>query len=327
MTALLRNEMLKIWKKKRFLVIVFILLVLIPIFTYAQLKSAKQIEERLGTDDWRVSAELRIKEMSNRLGSPRITDEWRQSLKVEIQRLQYHVDHNINPNAPNGVTFTREFLANSISFFLPLLLLVIVSDLVSSEHAMGTIKLLVTRPVRRWQVLTSKYLALLLYSSLIVAVTCALSYLISGAVFGYHGWNVPMLTGFAVQGDVVNLDTVRLTEQWRFVLMEAGLAWFSCLVVGCIAMMVSVLIRSTAAGMGVMVATLIAGTILTAMASSWESAKYFFMVNLQTVGYLLGDLPPIPGMTLSFSITVLTVWALAATVISYTVFTKKDIFN
>ena len=107
--------------------------------------------------------------------------------------------------------------------------------------------------------------------------------------------------------------------------MEYGLAWYACLAVACISFMVSVLIRSTAAGMGIMVAALIAGTILTNMVSSWESAKYFFMVNLNLTDYLSGTLPPIQGMNLTFSMITLGVWSLLALLISYSVFIRRDV--
>ena len=45
---LIQNETLKIWKKKRFFVIVLVLLILIPIFTYAQLRIA-ETNKILGT--------------------------------------------------------------------------------------------------------------------------------------------------------------------------------------------------------------------------------------------------------------------------------------
>ena len=90
--------------------------------------------------------------------------------------------------------------------------------------------------------------------------------------------------------------------------------------------MLSVLIRSTAAGMGVMLAALISGSILSSMVSSWESAKYLFMVNLNLTGYLSGVAPPIEGMTLLFSITVLTIWWLIALFVSFLVFTRQDVY-
>lgn len=90
--------------------------------------------------------------------------------------------------------------------------------------------------------------------------------------------------------------------------------------------MLSVLIRSTAAGMGVMLAALISGAILNNMVSSWESAKYFFMVNLRLTDYMKGTAPPIEGMNLSFSMMVLFTWWAAALVVSFVVFTKKDVY-
>ena len=62
------------------------------------------------------------------------------------------------------------------------------------------------------------------------------------------------------------------------------------------------------------------------MVSSWESAKYFFMVNLKLTDYLNGIAPPIDGMTLLFSLIVLLVWWAAALFVSFFVFTKKDVY-
>lgn len=105
--------------------------------------------------------------------------------------------------------------------------------------------------------------------------------------------------------------------------MDFGLVWFVALVVGTLSFMLSVLIRSTAAGMGVMLAALISGAILSNMVSSWQSAKYFFMVNLRLTDYMTGNAPPIEGMTLSFSMMVLFIWWALALIVSFTVFTKK----
>lgn len=326
MLPLARNEVLKIWKKKRFFVILMILMILIPIFTYAQLKVSLNVQEQIGKD-WRINLQQQINDMSNRMSSPRIQEEWRRSISVQVQVLQYYLDHDMNPSSPNAVTFSREFLANSLSLFLPLIVLVIASDIVSSERALGTIKILLTRPVRRWKVLTSKLIALMMYVSLSVLALVTLSYLISGIAFGYGGWNMPILTGFEVVGMDVNTSYVYAIEQWKYMLMAMGLAWFSCMVIACIAFMISVLVRSTAAGMGIMLAALIAGLILSAMASSWESAKYFFMLNIETIRYLSGGLPPIEGMSLIFSLSVLGVWALISIIISYLTFTKQDILN
>ncbi|WP_026074617.1 ABC transporter permease [Brevibacillus massiliensis] len=327
MLQLVQNETMKILRRRRFLVVALILLILIPIFTYAQYKAVLTAQERLGTTDWRTLLQQRIVDNQNRLSSSRMPEEWRQWLSVQIKQQQYYLDHDINPDAPGGPAFARSFMDQAVALFLPMTTVVLAVDLVSAEHSEGTIKLLLTRPVRRWKVLTSKYIALLLFASLSVVLSLVLAYLISGVVFGYAGWNMPVLTGFRAAGENLDTSGVFMLPLWKYMFMQYGLGWYVCVVVGTITLMVSVLVRSAAAGMGIMMAALISGSILTQMASTWESAKYLFVVNLGLTDYLSGSLPPIKGMTLPFSLAVLGVWGLAALIVAYAVFTKRDVVS
>ncbi|GAB6990215.1 ABC transporter permease [Paenibacillus pini] len=323
---LVKNETIKIIKKKRFYVILLILLVLVPIFTYAQMRSAEHSREKFN-GDWRLETQQQITDNENSLGSDRVPDEWKKFRKIIVQQLQYYLDHDVNPKEPNGVTFTREFMNNSVSLFIPLLIMAIASDIVSSERTTGTIKMLLTRPVKRWKVLLSKLITLIMFTSLIVLSTFVITYAISGLVFGYKGFDIPVFTGFQISGSDVDMSAVHAVPQWEYILMQSGLIWFVSLTVAILAFMVSVLVRSTAASIVVMMAALIAGSILTNMAAAWNSAKYLFMVNLQLTDYLSGTPAPIEGMNLTFSLIVLSIWAIAAIIVSFAVFTKRDILN
>jgi len=323
---LIQNECIKIIKKKRFYVVLLILLILVPIFTYAQMRSAELSRDKFN-GDWRLELQQQITDNQNSLGSDRIPEEWKKYRLIFVQQLQYYLDHDVNPKEPNGVTFTREFMDNSINLFIPLLIMAIASDIVSGERTTGTIKMLLTRPVKRWKVLLSKMITMIMFVSLIIFSTFAISYLISGAFFGYVGFNMPVFTGFQISGSNVDMSAVHAIPQWEYLLMQCGLIWFVAVTVALLAFMVSVLVKSTAASIVVMMAALIAGTILTNMASAWTSAKYLFMVNLQLTNYLAGTPAPIEGMNLNFSLIVLGIWALVSVVVSFTVFTKRDILN
>lgn len=324
--ALVQNETLKVWKKKRFAVIVLILLILIPVFVYAQMKIA-QTNEKQFKGDWRANLQDRISDNTRALSSDRIPEEWKQWRRALVQQLQYYLDHDVNPQTPNAVTFTKQFIDNAVNLFIPLMVLAIASDLVSSERSTGTIKMLLTRPVRRWRILLSKLLTLSLYVSLIIVTTIALCYLISGLIFGYSGWDAPVFVGFQVNGAEVDTANVHAVTQGVYLLMQSGLVWFSAMIVAIIGLMVSVLVRSTAASFVTMMATIIAGSILSAMASSWTNAKYLFNVNLELSSYLRGTPPPIEGMTLGFSLAVLGIWGIGALFVSFFVFTRQDILN
>ncbi|MCR8842882.1 ABC transporter permease [Paenibacillus sp. SC116] len=326
MLALIQNETIKVLKKRRFYVVLLILLILIPVFTYAQMKVAQNSLEKFD-QDWRRELTQQITDLQNSLGSDRIPEEWKKFRKIILQQLQYYLDHDVNPKEPNGVTFTRTFMDNSVNLFIPLLVMAIASDIVSSERSTGTIKMLLTRPVRRWKILMSKWLVLMMFTGIIVFVTALLSYVISGAVFGYGGWTTPLFTGFDVSGTSVDYNDVHIVPAWLYVLMQCGLIWFASIVVAALGFMISVLVRSTAASIVTLMATLIAGTILYNMASSWPTAKYLFMINLKLTDYLAGTPTPVDGMTLPFSLAVLSIWAICALFIAFRVFTKQDMMN
>ncbi|MBO8172115.1 MAG: ABC transporter permease [Bacillaceae bacterium] len=321
------NEAEKIYRKKRLAIVILILLVLIPMFVYAQYKEVQTLVERLGTSDWRVALQQQIIDTQNRLNSSRIPEDWRNWLKIRMEQQQYYLEHDINPNAPGAPTFVREFMERGINLFIPLLVMIVAIDIVSGERSEGTIKLLLTRPVRRWKILLSKYVTMLLYISLLILLVGIISYLIAGVVFGYSGWNMPVLTGFVVENGSLNTEFVHLVPQWKYILMAFGLGWFVSVVVGTISFMVSVLIRSTPAAMGIMLASLIAGGILSEFATAWEQAKYIYSVNLDLTDYLSGQMPPLEGLTMSFSLINLAAWALASFVVAFMVFTRQDMLN
>ena len=320
------NELLKLSGRKRLLVIALIVSALVSIFTYAQYETAKEFEKRFGNVDWRQALELRIQGWEDRINSPRTSIEQQNELRIRIAQNQYYLDKDINPSTVGAPTFVRELIENATTLLLPLLVMIIAADIVSSEYSGGTIKVLLTRPVRRWRILMSKFITLILTVSLVLLMFTCIALLISGAIFGFAGWDAPMLTGFTLDGNQLDTSAVTMLPTWQFILMELGLAWVVAMTVATISMMLSVLVRSTAAGMGIMLAFLIAGLILTGLVESWEGAKYLFMVNLDLIDYLEDAEPPVAGMTLGFSLSVLTAWSLAALLISFRVFTKRDVF-
>jgi ABC-2 type transport system permease protein len=202
---------------------------------------------------------------------------------------------------------------------------VFASDFVSAEFQQGTIKLLLTRPVSRARVLASKLAALALAITLTVVLGGIVAYLFGGVAFGYAGWAAPVLTGFRAGGETFDLTAVRSIALWKETVLVYGLAWFAMLCVGAIALLTSVLLRSTAASMGAMVAALIAGSILPRLAPSWESQKYLFVTNLPLPDYYSGSPPPIPGLTIGLAVAVLVAWAAAALALAFAVFVRRDV--
>lgn len=97
MINLVRNEMLKIVRKKRILVVAAIISVLVAMFTYSQYREIERRLERFGDVDWRTTLQQQIIDTQNRITSSGISDEWKSELQLRIQQQQYYLDNNVNP--------------------------------------------------------------------------------------------------------------------------------------------------------------------------------------------------------------------------------------
>ncbi|HZI67920.1 MAG TPA: ABC transporter permease, partial [Thermoanaerobaculia bacterium] len=298
---LVENEVLKLLKRRRFRVALLILIALNGLIVFAQ----TQARDRRPRRDWRIESQERVARMQNWERSRRLPQTQLRWVRYEIARVQYHLDRNIDPEAISGPLFARGFASASSYLLFPLLAILFAADIVSSEFAQGTIKLLLTRPVGRARVLSSKFAALAVAITLTVALGGVVAYLFGGLAFGYRGWGAPVLAGFRLAGDTFDPAAVRTLTLWKDTLLAFGLAWFATLAVGAIAFLTSVVLRSTAAAMGTMLAALIAGTILPRVAPTWEAQRYLFVTNLPLPDYYSGSPAPIEGMTVPFSVVVL----------------------
>jgi ABC-2 type transport system permease protein len=328
--ALVENEMLKMLRRKRFRVVLLILAAIAALAVFGRWKSEQRARLRSGaavSGDWRARTQHRIVELRNRLRRPEIPDGPKRWMRAESARLQYSLDHGFDPEALNGPAFSRAFLAVSSYLLLPLLVTVFASDLVSSELTEGTIKLLLTRPARRWKILLAKVLALFSCVTLTVVLAGILSYAFAGIAFGWRGWGMPVLAGFRFRANAeLDFSSVRQIPLWRDALRVYGLGWFSALAVSCLALFLSVCLR-TAAAMGTMIAALVAGTILPRVASDWDFSRFIFVTNLPLPDYYSGSPPPLPGMSLAFSTGNLAAWAAAALVAAFAVFLRRDVLG
>jgi ABC-2 type transport system permease protein len=329
MVGLVENECLKILRRKRIRLVMVVLAALLCLVVFAQNRQQQNQRKEHPERDWKAQVEKRASDLERQMTQRRgIPEQWKRWMKYESGRLRYYLSKNLNPNELTGPVFTRTFAGVGSVLLIPLLIAVFGADLVSSEFAEKTVTLLLTRPVARWKVLLSKLIAMVLFTTLTLLAAFVLSWGISGVAFGWRGWGAPMLTGFRLgsgPGAAFDLTGVKILPLWQDALAAWGLAWLSALAVGAVTLLLSVLFRSAAAAMGTMMATLVAGTILSRIASDWDGAKWFFVTNLPLPEFYAGMPAPFDGMTLAFSTYVLAGWAVAATAVAFFVFTRRDV--
>jgi ABC-2 type transport system permease protein len=320
---LIRNETLKLLRRRRFVVVIGILVAIIGIVTYSQYR---MLSHR--NPNWRAQLQQRVANMQNQLRRQGRQDTaWARSLRAEVNRLQFYIDRDIDPERPTAPLFVRRFVNVAGFLLLPLLVGILGSDIVSAENAEGTDKLLLTRPVRRWKILTSKLATLWMFATLTLACGGVLAYLIPAPLLPARGWTAPTFTGFQISEIGFRPEAVRQLPLWKDTLIAFGLEWFALLTVAAIALLLSVLFKSSAAAIGTMLASLIGGTILTRISPDWTAGKYLFVSALPLADYYSGEPPPYDGMSMLFCIGLLGAWAAGALIVSYVIFIRRDVFG
>lgn len=323
LVPLVQNETVKLLRRRRFAIVIGILFVILALVAYSQQRRARELRR----GNWRAELQERIARYENALRRGRMNDSWARSMRADIRRLQFYLDRGINPEEPSAPLMVRMFPDAAGFLLLPLLIAVLGSDIVSAENAEGTDKLLLTRPVRRWKILTAKLVTLLLFASLTLFVGAVLSYAVSAPVLPVSGWDAPSFNGFQFGAGTLKVDELRQLPLWHDALIAYGLEWYALLAVASISLMLSVLFKSSAASIGTMLASLIGGTILTRVSPDWTAGKYLFVSALPLADYYTGQAPPYDGMSMTFCIVLLGAWAVGALLVAFMLFVRRDVFG
>lgn len=189
MILLVQNEIIKFLLKKKMILISILLLIFVALFSYGQKYSYDRNIERFeeisgGLEyDWKTLTSLRLNDLENRSNNDRIPAEVRASLDREIEQLNYFIENDIDPITPTAAKFSVSFVEQGISLFIPLLIVILAADLVSGEFSNKTIKVLLTRAVPRWKILLSKYIALIMMTTVVVLMVGIISTLVSYVFF------------------------------------------------------------------------------------------------------------------------------------------------
>src|SRR5260221_3512519 len=213
---LVRNETLKILRRRRFAVVVAILAAILSLISYAQYKRLSESHNR----NWRAELQQRVAGLQNALRRGR-NEGWTRWAQTEVARLQFYLDHDIEPDKPTAPVVVR-LVANVSGWLLPLLVAMLGSDIVSAESAEGTDKLLLTRPVRRWKVLAAKLTTLWIFATLTLLASAILAWLVTAPFLPPAGWTAPMYHGFQLVGHSVQLQNVRQLPMWHDALIAYG---------------------------------------------------------------------------------------------------------
>lgn len=314
MFNLMRNENMKIYRRGSTWVMIGILIVVIAgmgVIFKAQFKSD-------ASQNWRTSTTTEVDAIKQSLKQENIPVGARNMMEQQLAVGEYRLAHDIPPIEPNTIWGFMDATSNLMGL-ITLFTIVIGAGMVASEFTWGTIKLLLIRPVNRTKILLSKYLTTFLFTLFMLALLFLISFLVGFLLFGLGEISTPFLAYWG--GKVVELPMA------LNILIQYGFGSVDLLMMATFAFMISSVFRSNALAVGLSIFLLFAGSSAVGILSQFQNnnwVKYILFANTDLRVYFNGT-PPIEGMTLSFSITVLAVYYILFNLLSWLFFKKRDV--
>ncbi|WP_026694534.1 ABC transporter permease [Peribacillus kribbensis] len=311
MISLICNELMKIFQKKSSWIYMIIIVLAVA--------ASAIIYQKVTPDDKNWKENLTAENAGLKQDLENQNGKTKELTETQIKQNEMYIKDDINPNAVTNWTYMNTVLTGVLAL-VTLLSVIVSSASVSAEFSDGTIKQLLIRPHPRWAVLLSKYIALLIYYVLLLAVLIAAGFIMGTLLFGYGDFGAKI---FDLGLNGVKETTVGAQFFLKILYYIPGL-----IVITAIAFMLSTLFKSQALAVGIGIFVLFLsstlGGLIVMLADKYAWAKYILFPHLDLTIYAVQD-KILGNITLPISLGVLLVYYLIFMAITFVFFQKRDI--
>ncbi|MCA0756295.1 ABC transporter permease [Paenibacillus sp. N4] len=313
MVNLILNENMKLYRRWRTWIMVAVMIAAVLIGSIVEwYYDNKDAQNGIA---WQEQLKQEKQHNEKMVSDPEMDEESRQWFQEQITLANYRLEHNIRPESGtmwDGINGSAELV-----ILITLFTVIVAGDSLAGEFTTGTIKLLLIRPASRLKILVSKYISMLMFGLLLLIILFIVSVLVNGLIYRFADMDLPLVTVDSA-GEIVQRNMV--ANLWQTYLLN-GVA---TIIFVTMAFMISSAFRSSAMAIGFSIFALFAGSIIVELFQAYKWSKYVLFANIDLSQYLAGR-PYQEGMTLSFSITVLVVYFIVFNLVSWLVFTRRDV--
>lgn len=262
---------------------------------------------------WTEAAKDELMMIQERLANENISKVERERLEAAQHVLDYRLANSVEPLE----SFSREeFIMDPTGMGSIVLLLTVIAaaGIVAVEFSQGTIKMLLARPVKRWKILTSKFVAVNLFGVLLMVTGYVLTIVCAYLLFDTGA-------GKALEWNGRDVVEVSIWGKGLYLLL---LSFGNVFIISVFAFMIGCVFRSSSLAIGLSLFIYFSGSMVVAMLSKYEIAKYLLFTHMDLTQFDTGMML-VEDLTMPFSLAVVSVYMLVFLFISYGTFIKRDV--
>ena len=309
MLNLIRNENMKIYRRMRTWIMFLLLGALVVGVSYLMERNQP------APGSWKQQAIEENASIQKDLNGNKLSGDAAEYYTDRLAINEYRLKKDISP--PSGTIWGGVLEMGNLIVLVTIFTVIIAADSIAGEFSTGTIKMLLVRPNSRGKVLLSKYLASLLFSLGMLIFLFAIAYITNGLLYGFDGSILPHL--YVSDNGIVHEQAMPL-----HILFSYGLSSVTLLMTVTLAFTISTVFRSSSLSIGLSMAILFLSDMMIQLLSRYSWIKYYLFANTNLTDYIEGT-PLRSDMTLSFSIMMLVAYFVVLNLMSWGIFSKRDV--
>ena len=323
MFNLVKNELIKIFKRKN--IYILFLLALIIIFGYNIFE--KSINSNLNISEQYVRSYNQDKMYLENYETLKIKEEYSDILErvnLEKYAIENDIRYNIllnteNKNAilPSDARILLMKFFNNFDIIIIFFIIYLASTIIYEEYNNGTVKNLLVKPHRRSSILFSKIITTIFVTLFTAIIIILFQYIIGGIIFGFDSYS---LEAIRYNHLTQNIDVINLVY-YMLLIFVSKLPMY--LLVIFTSLLLSVFINN----IGINILISLGLYMVTNLGLLFNDiTKYLFIYNWDISKYIFGNAETVNG-SINTPIIISCIWLILITIILFIRFNRKDIVN
>ena len=325
--TLVSIENTKLWKrvsaKVMFLIMIILILAAAGIYKYYTV-SQKVPNDVKVSQNWKQELQANVALQKNQLkqtedGKNNAAKAFTGSLKKGIAESEYRISNNIKPESQKSVwSRSTEFSANAgYSGLIALFVIIACSALVAGEFSEGTMKMMISRPYKRYEILSAKLVATIIYGLELLVATFLLNFIMMGVLFGFNGIGAKEMLW--TSSSIMYIPAVLKT------IIVFLLDYLQVLNYVIIAFAISAISRSRSIATGFSLFLLFVGSGIVQLLAIFFSWGKYLPLGMSNFSAFVTSGAPIGGITMTYAIVLSAIYFVIFAFAGFYVVEKRDI--